>query len=92
MLERLSYSPQLHDFLKEEGYTHIQLRGTGENDNHYILFPWKDNPKTKFEESNFQMESIDSSDISDMLDLEFGIEFWVESPAEMVNKFQKSFG
>ena len=92
MLKRLSYSSQLHDFLKREGYTHIQLRGTGLMDNNYILVPWKDNPETKFEESNFQMESIDSTDISDMLDVEFGIEFWVELPKDVAKKYQNNFG
>ena len=81
----------MFSFLKQEGYTHIQHRNTEaspDTDDAYILVPWKQGI-AQFEEADLQLEPIDSSDITDMLDVEFGINFWVELPEDVAEKFRK---
>jgi len=89
MPQRLRFSKELLQQLIQQGYTHIQQRGvenkpestlhTNEDPEYdYILIPMK--------QSGFSLEDvsrvlpIDSSDVSDMLDVEFGINFYVELP------------
>ncbi|HTE11831.1 MAG TPA: hypothetical protein VK645_12685 [Chitinophagaceae bacterium] len=90
MPESLLFTPALIAFLKAQGYTHIQLRGIGrkadaaihsaeENDDNFILVPWKEGISL-FEEHDLNMEKIGSTEFTDMLDVEFGISFWVELP------------
>ena len=91
MADRIILTLALIKKLKSAGYTHFQLRGIDANDenkkldfNHdnYILVPWKKGI-TVFEDSNLQLEVIDSTDIIDMLDVEFGVSFWVELPTDI---------
>ena len=90
MTKRILFTAELHKFLIELGYTHMQLLGVRkkldkekneETDDAYILIPLKDGISL-FEDADLRIESIDSTEISDMLDVEFGINFWVELPEE----------
>lgn len=97
---QIIFTSALLDFLKKESYTHLQLRGiipeseasNGlKTEEDYILVPWKESLK-KFDEADFQMEEINSTDITDMLDVEFGIQFLVELPEPIAARFQNSVG
>jgi len=88
---RLLITKTLLSFLQQEGYTHIQQRGIEkslDNDDACILVPWKKGI-AQFEEANLQFEPIESSNIADMLDVEFGINFWVELPEAVAAKFKQ---
>ena len=96
---KILFTKALHHFLIQHGYTHIQLRGIerkGEEDipspalpnDDFILIPWKKGIGS-FEEA-VRIEKIDSTEITDMLGVEFGIRFWVELPEEMANLFEQN--
>ena len=86
---KLLFTKQLLQQLKQQGYTHIQQRGiesksrqqirvTDDPSYDYILIPVR---QTDFSlEDVLRVLPIDSTDVSDMLDVEFGIDFYVELP------------
>lgn len=91
---RMPLTKQLLTSLKQQGYTHIQQRGIESKpgstihteeypDDNCILVPWKKDILS-FEEANLQLLEIDSADVSDMLDVEFGIRFYVELPNSFI--------
>lgn len=89
MQDRILFTKKLLNFLKEQGYTHIQRRGIEQGidtDDNCILVPWK-NGIAQFEDASLQIESIESTDVSDMLDVEFGINFLVELPDEVARPY-----
>jgi len=96
MTKRILFTAGLYKFLIELGYTHMQLLGVEresdnekdeEMDDAYILIPWKKGISL-FEDTDLRIEPIDSTDISDMLDVEFGINFWVELPDEVATGYK----
>jgi hypothetical protein len=92
MTARVLFTKSLLNFLKQQGYTHIQQRGIEkklDTDDAYILVPWK-NGIAQFEEASLQLEPIESTDITDMLDVEFGLNFWVELPETVAANFTLS--
>lgn len=95
-MSRLSFTKDLHQFLKTELFTHIQLRGIEpktainsqtENQDDYILIPWKEDILL-FNEADWKIEEINSSEVADMLDVEFGVYFFVELSNEMAEKYK----
>lgn len=83
MPTRQLLSKSLLAYLTRQGYTHMQLRGIEtsiDTDDDYILVP-RTPSFAHFEESDLPVEPINSSAITDMLDVEFGINFWVELSA-----------
>ena len=58
------------------------------NEDDYILIPWKEGI-TIFEDTSLQLEKIDSTDVTDMLDVEFGINFWIELPEDVAAAYGK---
>jgi hypothetical protein len=73
MQKKILFSKNLHHYLKKAGYTHIQLQGIcaknefpikPDNTYNYFLVPWKVDIDYKFGKSNFQMEEINSTDIT----------------------------
>jgi len=97
MRSRLLFTPELLAFLKRQGFTHMQFRGIEEkpkknkrsaDEDDYILLPWKEGIGL-FEDAEWRVEPIESTDVSDMLDVEFGINFWVELPAEVATAYEK---
>jgi len=96
MTKRILFTAELHKFLIELGYTHMQLLGVRkkldkekneETDDAYILIPLKDGISL-FEDADLRIEPIASNDISDMLDVEFGINFWVELPDKVATAYK----
>ena len=90
MPDRIPFTKQLLQQLKQQGYTHIQQRGhenkpestlhsKDDPEDGYILIPWKIEVLL-FEDAQLQLLEIDSTDVTDMLEVEFGINFWVEMP------------
>lgn len=81
----MEFTRELLTELKRKGYTHIYSRGiqneNDENDNDFILVPLKPNdPRIKYEETDFNIQEIDSSDIQDMVHGDPFINFVIELP------------
>ena len=96
MDQKILFTEVLLRFLKRQGYTHMQLLGIQQrteqypeqmNRDHFLLKPWKRGIGL-FEDANMQLEEIGSTDISDMLEVEFGIHFWVELPEKLAKDYQ----
>jgi len=89
MTTQLAFTRRLYNFLKEEGYTHIRLMGVSTNER-FTMVPLKESVSDKFEEVDFKIEEIDSTEVTDMLYPMLGLEFYVELPAELAEKYQKN--
>ena len=86
---KIPFTKELLMSLKKRGFTHIQQRGienrpgqnflSKEDDEYdYILIPWKKDILI-FEDASMRLLEIDSNELYDMLDVEFGIVFWVDA-------------
>ena len=87
MTVQLPFTRRIHKFLVQEGYTYIRLMGVSQNDK-FILVPLKDSVLNKFEEVDFNIEDINSTEVTDMLYPIVGLDFYVELPAEIADRFE----
>jgi hypothetical protein len=91
----LRFTPALHQFLVSESYGYIIYKGIQNEaskkdsieQDEYILVPSKLNLSLKFEDTDLRVEKIDSMDVLEMLEYTTGIDFWVELPKEMAEKY-----
>ena len=96
MNEKALFTSGLHKFLLSEGYKYILYKGiefnhekvAGEDQDDYILIPTKENLNAKFQEADIHIERIESLDVLDMLEYTLGIDFWVELPKEVLERFK----
>lgn len=87
MTRKLPFTRTLYKFLVDEGFTHIRLLGIS-NDVQFILIPLRESLSEKFEESDFKIESITSTEVTDMLYPMLGLDFFVKLPNELAGKYQ----
>jgi len=88
MNRHLAFTRALHTFLIEEGYTHIRLMGVLTN-HKFILVPLKEPIVNRFEDVDFTIEEIKSTEVIDMLYPMLGLDFYVYLPGELVTKYHQ---
>ncbi|MEO6314382.1 MAG: hypothetical protein ABIU63_09730 [Chitinophagaceae bacterium] len=99
MNSRVLFSASLQIFLKQEGYTHIQLLGREKKPEldaelvraDYIMVP-RTADFARFEDAQITVLEIDSPEITDFLDINPRIRFWVDMPAETANLYTSLYG
>ena len=85
------FTRPLHSFLIQEGYTHMRLIGVSGNQN-FTLIPLQENISDQFEEVDFRIEPINSTEVTDMLYPMLGVSFYVELRDELATKYQQQYG
>ena len=97
MNQRLSFTPDLYQFLLDEGYKYIYYRGLvgdlGKKDSieqhPYILVASKDNLRNQLEDTETIVEDIESLAVREMLEYTPGIDFFVDVPSATAEKYNK---
>lgn len=87
------FTNNLHRFLMEEGYTYILSLGAVNNtiednrDDYRLQALKSDDPRLSFEEADYIIERIESSDVLDMVHGDPFIRFLVELPIVDYEKY-----